>query len=89
MPEAVIVKDTVCDSEPVTVTEELLDCVNDGVAVDVLEKVELTLGLGVVVADVVGEELEEGVADDVTEEDVLGVPSLDRVRELLAVGLDV
>ena len=75
MPEAVIVRDTVCDSDMVVVKE--------GVVVEVLEDVGAieeeadnvldTVGLGVFVTDEVDEGLREDVGDDVMEEDVVGV----------------
>ena len=75
MPEAVIVRDTVWDSDMVVVKE--------GVVVEVLEDVGAiegeadnvldTVGLGVFVTDEVDEGLREDVGDDVIEEDVVGV----------------
>ena len=75
MPEAVIVRDTVWDSDMVVVKEgvivEVLEDVGaiEGEADNVLD----TVGLGVFVTDEVDEGLREDVGDDVMEEDVVGV----------------
>ena len=61
MPEAVIVKDTVCDSDTVDVMEDVIDsvCVTDGVVVEVIDDV------GVTEVDEEGVTEELGVVDGV------------------------
>jgi hypothetical protein len=82
VPEAVIVRVIVCDSEVDVVIEELIVCVVDGVfvgvfvmvgtaereAVWVLDKVGVILGVGVFVADWVGDWELVGVIVDVIED---------------------